>query len=67
MEALITRSLPTPDPTPPRVPCPTCEHGFDVSARITGDWLLCPACDRWYLVVFRDGGAVELIPVVTHR
>lgn len=55
-----------PDSTPPRVPCPSCAHDFDVSARVTGDWLLCPECDRWYLVVFRDGGAVELVPAQAH-
>ena len=57
---------PIPPAEPPRVPCPTCAHGFDVGARITGDWLLCPECDRWCMVVFRDGGAVELVPVVAH-
>ncbi len=56
----------TPPADPPRVPCPSCGTGFDVSARVTGDWLLCPACDRWYLVVFRDGGAVELVPAQAH-
>ena len=55
-----------PDSTPPRVPCPSCGTGFDVGARVTGDWLLCPECDRWYLVVFRDGGAVELVPAQAH-
>lgn len=48
----------TPPADPPRVPCPSCAHGFDVSARVTGDWLLCPECDRWYVVYFRPGGVL---------
>ena len=54
------------NPTIPPIvkPCPHCGAGYDVSHRISGDTVLCPACDRWFTVYFRAGGVVYLSPAV---
>jgi len=43
-------------------PCPHCQAPRDLSSRVTGDTVLCPACGGYFTVVWKQGGAVELWP-----
>ena len=45
-------------------PCPHCGAQYDVSHRTSGDTVLCPACDKWFTVLFRPGGVVYTTPTV---
>lgn len=43
-------------------PCPHCGSPHDLSARVTGDTVLCADCGGAFTVIWKQGGAVELLP-----
>lgn len=42
------------------VPCPHCGTPYDASARISGDVVFCPSCEKWSTVRHQDGGTTTL-------
>lgn len=42
-------------------PCPHCHAAYDLTHRQSGDRTWCAACNGWFLVQFRPGGA-QLLP-----
>lgn len=46
--------------------CPHCGEEVSVYGHLTGTRVLHPKCDRWFLVVHRDGGT-ELFPCEAPR
>lgn len=43
-------------------PCPHCAAPRDLSARVTGDTVQCSDCGGYFTVVWKQGGAVDLLP-----